>query len=407
MSSFFGPLASQANINLLLNWGPIIGMLTFLLQYWLKWHRSVENTFDLPTVMKLSVGLSVTGSFLRLLPILLSTLYDDISYRQTTFAFCCYHICAILNAASGPLIMGSVSLLSATWFSEEERTTATAVAQTSNGLGTTIGFLNPILFDIKDSTIPSVSRVSYIFYTTAIISVAPLLCIPYIPSKPDHPPSRSQSEKANEVGTETASLKLSSTSFVVLILVCAILSGVSDGWQGCFQSNPVGIDNKAVGWIGFSNCVAGNVAAVVSGVIMDRVFRRRFKAAIVLCLSCALISTMWFTAQIQEWVVSTQTLLVVAISLNGVFKDACSPLFYELAAELIYPMKESMSAGIIVFLLNMSAGVMIFLDSYLDGGGMNYGMCGVLFIVILFVSAFVKEAYKRPSAFFDTQTNNG
>jgi len=195
----------------------------------------VENTFDLPTVMKLSVGLSVTGSFLRLLPILLSTLYDDISYRQTTFAFCCYHICAILNAASGPLIMGSVSLLSATWFSEEERTTATAVAQTSNGLGTTIGFLNPILFDIKDSTIPSVSRVSYIFYTTAIISVAPLLCIPYIPSKPDHPPSRSQSEKANEVGTETASLKLSSTSFVVLILVCAILSGVSDGWQGCFQ----------------------------------------------------------------------------------------------------------------------------------------------------------------------------
>ena len=79
MSSFFGPLASQANINLLLNWGPIIGMLTFLLQYWLKWHRSVENTFDLPTVMKLSVGLSVTGSFLRLLPILLSTLYDDIS----------------------------------------------------------------------------------------------------------------------------------------------------------------------------------------------------------------------------------------------------------------------------------------------------------------------------------------
>jgi len=116
---------------------------------------------------------------------------------------------------------------------------------------------------------------------------------------------------------------------------------------------------------------------------------------------------MWFTAQIQEWVVSTQTLLVVAISLNGVFKDACSPLFYELAAELIYPMKESMSAGIIVFLLNMSAGVMIFLDSYLDGGGMNYGMCGVLFIVILFVSAFVKEAYKRPSAFFDTQTNNG
>ena len=124
------------------------------------------------------------------------------AYRQSDLAFACYHVGAILIAASGPLNMGSVTHLSATWFPEHERTTATAVAQTSNGLGTTVGFLNPIL------VAPTMARIPNVFYITAAISLVPLICMAvYLPAKPPTPPSAAEAITRQSEGRTTLQVR--------------------------------------------------------------------------------------------------------------------------------------------------------------------------------------------------------
>ena len=51
------------------------------------------------------------------------------------------HICSILNGMSN-IVVGSAPLaISSSWFSPEERVTATTIAQVFNGLGTGMSFL--------------------------------------------------------------------------------------------------------------------------------------------------------------------------------------------------------------------------------------------------------------------------
>lgn len=127
-------------------------------------------------------------------------------------------------------------------------------------------------------------------------------------------------------------------------------------------------------------------------------FRRRFKRTILFSLTMCLLATVWFTLLVTDALPKTSALLIICVTLQGVFKDATAPLFYELSAELIYPRKEAASAGLLVLMLNMSAGVTIGLDGVLSGENMNYVMIAVLAAVILLVWAGVKEEYKRPSS---------
>ena len=393
MLSFFGPRMDKTTTHLLMNYGPLFGAIGFPLHRYLS-----SKSGGLKRCVVTGIVLSFAGNVIRLLPILVASATGDASYRQSFFALACYHFGQILNALTGPLVMSSASQLSQVWFAEDERTTATAIAETSNGVGTAIGFLNPIFFATSVSDIP------VIFYMSTVISTVPLLCaVYYFPSKPLHPPSAASSASELMASDPSSSPPLHKLglSFLVVVSGAAILSGVGDGWQGCFQSilgpeSAVGISDTNVGWIGFANCISGNLAAVASGFLMDHLFGKRFKAGLLWCLALCLLSTMWFTAMVNDWVARSEMMLIFAISLNGIFRDACNPLFYELSAELVWPAKVELSGGLLVFMLNLSAGIMILLDAYLEGSVMNYIICGVLLVTLVAIAFLVKEEYKRP-----------
>lgn len=265
-----------------------------------------------------------------------------------------------------------------------------------------------------------IAQIPNIFYFSAFVSLLPLIgSIVYLPKNPQFPPNRSQQllREPPPIGAPDSDHEMLlstlpeskttpthySTSFIALIVLAAALSGMTDGWQGCYQSilNPVGISDADVGWIGFATCCAGNFAAISSGVLMDRVYRRRLKPAIIVFLTISLISTIWFTLAISlDSFSDSQFVLLISIIISGAFREACSPLFYELSAELIYPQQESQSGGMLVFLLNMFAAIMISLDDSLTGDSMNFVMCGVMVLVISSIAIFVNEEYKRPSTFF-------
>ena len=190
--------------------------------------------------------------------------------------------------------MGATTRLALLWFGEGERTTATAIATTANGLGTTIGFLNP------QWLAPTASDIPNIFWFSLVLAVLPVVCaLFYLPVGPPSPPSAAAAANSDSlvvtseaaVGSETsptwrgvASLLHDGTtgpadpqpthtqpifrpapdhnssagpgwlsrsvaswlqslghagrnrSFVLLVVAASVISGASAGWQGTFQS---------------------------------------------------------------------------------------------------------------------------------------------------------------------------
>ena len=157
------------------------------------------------------------------------------------------------------------------WFGESERTTATAIASTANGLGTTIGFLNPLWLSTTVDTIPN------IFWLSLSLSVLPFACgLLYLPAEPPSPPSAAAAassemtggvsgaaggeagrdgDEGGDGGGNDGSTQLkrwcqtvvhagSNRSFVLLVVASSLLAGVAAGWQGLFQAimEPAGYD---------------------------------------------------------------------------------------------------------------------------------------------------------------------
>ena len=221
---YFGDQMSNSAIKWLLNWGPIAGILCFPYQtHILSRQNGLSRSIVIGTILVLF------GNGIRSLPLICTE-----GFRRSTGAFVMYHIGQAAIAAGGPFIMGSVSRLSCVWFLENERTIATAIAQTANGLGTTIGFLiGPVFAD----DLPTLFWISLI---AAIIPAVAFLL--YCPEKPAMPPSSAseRSQFSNENNNEGAvaawieSVRRSTKhpSYVTLVLSAGILAGANSAWQG-------------------------------------------------------------------------------------------------------------------------------------------------------------------------------
>jgi uncharacterized membrane protein YgcG len=83
--------------------------------------------------------------------------------------------------------------------------------------------------------------------------------------------------------------------------------------------------------------------------------------------------------------------------LAGVFQSACDPLFYELAAEISFPLEEGSSASVIAFLFNAATLVMLFVAPAISLTFFNAIMTATMVVCALGV-CFTKESYHRRAA---------
>ena len=228
--NYFGDHMSDSAIKWLLNWGPIAGILCFPYQtHILSRKNGLSQSIVIGTLLVL------LGNVTRTIPLMC-----DSEFRGSTGAFAMYHIGQALIAAGGPFIMGSVSRLSCVWFLQNERTIATAIAQTANGLGTTIGFLIGPVFA---NDLPTLF---YISFVAALIPAIAFLI--YCPERPATPPSSaaernqvSTNDHDKDVGAVTAwieSVRRSTKhpSYVTLVLSAGVLAGANSAWQGVRRS---------------------------------------------------------------------------------------------------------------------------------------------------------------------------
>ena len=164
---------SEATIDLLLNWGPIIFIPCLPL---------ASILLNTPNGLRYCVIILAITDFLAALSrILPSIILKSTDPRFNTVALPFIHAGQILNAACGPLVMAPVSQLSSLWFAPHERTRATTVAILANNFGGTIGFL------ISPSIVAAPEHVPRLLYIH--FGLAFLACIFALLSFPARPPT--------------------------------------------------------------------------------------------------------------------------------------------------------------------------------------------------------------------------
>lgn len=224
---------SEATVDLLLNWGPIIFIpclpLTYIL---LNKHHGLRRCVTL---------LAFTLFFAALVRVIPDVVTSPSSPHFGSISLVFLHIGQILNAACGPLVMVPVSQLSCLWFAPHERTRATTVAIFANNFGATVGFFaSPWIVSLPEY----VPRLLYIHLALAF--VACVLALLFFPSQPLKPPSAAaellMSPAIREDGSNSwiilfTDLRqcLTNRSFVLITCAGGLLAGTFSAWTSLFD----------------------------------------------------------------------------------------------------------------------------------------------------------------------------
>ena len=122
------------------------------------------------------------------------------------------------------------------------------------------------------------------------------------------------------------------------------------------------------GWFGSGASIAGIVGGLSLSILADtRRFRHSLKALIILSLIGCSLAILWFELSVQTLfydraiLPSNAATIGLSTALAGLCSGAAVPLIYESLAEIMFPLPESLSASILVQLMNVTALVLLFL----------------------------------------------
>ncbi|NWI78824.1 DIRC2 protein, partial [Dryoscopus gambensis] len=229
----WGPIQNSArlafgfsgwDIALLVFWGPI-GFAPCFFFMWLMDKKGLRVT------VLLTSSLMVLGAGLRCVPV------SDLEIRKKLI-----HGGQLLNGLAGPTVMNAAPFLSTTWFSPDERATATAIASLLNYLGSAGAFLvGPLVVPPPNGTAHLLSqsntqhikdRIEAVLYAEfGMVSLIFSAALAYFPSRPPFPPSVAAASQRLSYRRSFCRL-LSNFRFLMIALAYAIPLGVFSGWSG-------------------------------------------------------------------------------------------------------------------------------------------------------------------------------
>ncbi|KAF3827499.1 hypothetical protein GH733_002985 [Mirounga leonina] len=299
---------SSWDIALLVLWGPI-GFLPCFAFMWLLDKRGLRVT------VLLTSFLMVLGTGLRCIPV------SDLMLKRSLLIFFnsrLIHGGQLLNGLAGPTVMNAAPFLSTTWFSADERATATAIASMLSYLGGACAFLvGPLVVPAPNGTSPLLASetsrthikdlIETVLYAEfGVVCLLFSATLVYFPPRPPLPPSVAAASQRLSYRRSFCRL-LSNMRFLMIALAYAIPLGVFAGWSGVLDLilTPVHVSQVDAGWIGFWSIVGGCVV----GIAMARkdynrtLFLFRFadfirgmlKLILLLLFSGATLSSTWFT----------------------------------------------------------------------------------------------------------------
>ncbi|KAM8933780.1 solute carrier family 49 member 4 [Pelodytes ibericus] len=384
---------SSLDIALLVLWGPI-GFLPCFFFMWLMDYRGLRVT------VLITSFLVVLGTGLRCIPV------ADLSVRRWMI-----HGGQLMNGLAGPTVMNAAPFLSTTWFSPDERATATAVASMLSYFGSACAFLiGPLIVPAPNASSilssepghlgPIKDRIEEVMYAEfGITSILFAAILAYFPSRPPIPPSVAAASRRLSYRSSICKL-LSNVHFLLIVLAYSIPLGFYAGWAGVLDLilTPMHVNQVDAGWIGFWSTVGGCVVGIAVGRFADSI-RGILKPILVLLFSGATLSATWFTltflSNVTHMPLTTATLYTSCI-LIGVFLNGTVPIFFELFVETVYPIPEGIACGLVTFLSNIFMGLLLlFLTFYHeDLSWLNWCLTGSSLLSLLFILCF-RESYDR------------
>ncbi len=353
-----------------------------------------------------AAGLVAAGSGLRCI----STTPPRVTYLV--------HAGQMLNGLAGPIAFGASTVVSATWFPANQRTTATAIGTIFNGFGCAVpSLLGPFVVsqgrNVTNGTVPieevreirkEISHLMYMTFGWSLLLF--ILVFVYYPSKPSSPPSRTASVLRTDYIPGLRQI-LKSKQFWILSLSFAVPTGFSSGLVSILDSdlNVIGVSQISAGWMGFLSGIIGNIIALVLGIFSDT-FTKHMKCLVLSCYTVSLVALLIFIGIYIGLVPTSTGLLWTSYLLFTVGVWAPAPVFFELAAEINYPVAEGTSHGFITWLCNLIGMVflLVVMVPSINTSWINWSLIGSL-VVSIPLMCFFRENYSRLD--IDTQQGGG
>ncbi|CAL4153962.1 unnamed protein product [Meganyctiphanes norvegica] len=310
------------------------------------------------------------------------------------------HIAAICIGTAGPVILSAPPMLAADWFPTKERTTATAIALTSNGLGGLGSYLEPLIVRspgdnvTQDEIKGDIRKLMFIyagFGALLFISIAI-----YFPSRPPTPPSISSKQEKLSFKDSTIKI-LSNKATICILMTYSIGVGIPFVWASVwnFSFNSLGINQNEAMWIGLVQQLSCGIAGILMGRVTD-IFYGYIRGSIIILFLASAGFFYWFflltsgTIPMAVW----QVYVIIAISL-GLIQGA-SVLTFELAVEAAYPCSEVIVGGILSVGSNFIGLIflMLFLFPFSGYNWVTYLLLGSSFISVIPL-LFINDRYNR------------
>lgn len=402
---------NRKQLELLSSWQPAVFLLCFL--FIMKW---VTRYDGLRYVVRIAASAEVVGAVLKL--------FGSI-FRKHSLGLVLLHAGQIFSGVAAPVATGVVSALSALWFEPEERTRATAAAVLFNSVGNSLCYL------FVPSLTAALSFTAVVFYEIVMGVLVAYLAWFFFPQEPlkeavienfhleenaaanceggqdeervERESSVGQISPAREVSslrTQLATL-LKQRSCVCLLLVYAWLSGGFSAWISLFAATYHKFYTEHfIGVMSFFGMIAYVCGGLLSSYVVDLYFARQMKYVIYFCISMNSICNLIFIVSTPNdkgfclWNLG-KPFIVFSTAFCGFWNGAAAPLFYELIAEISFPVEEGVSGICVSVMENLGALVFYQVISRFFSGqsisaAYSFGMA-----LSIAVCGGVKQRYNR------------
>jgi MFS family permease len=294
-------------------------------------------------------------------------------------------IFVIMIAIGQPFLLNSITKLSANWFPESERTTATGLCLISQFIGILLGeLITPFLVIGNDLTL-----MLLIYGIVSLLSG--VLFVIFAKSRPPTPPSLTVSK---EKVFMWAGIKKLFTNKLFLILIILFFVGL-----GAFNmiatyiqliAEPRGYESEA-GIMGGIMLLGGIVGAIVMSTISDKTKKRKLLLIISIFITVLSLSILSFTRDLL--------MLELFCFLFGFGILSAGPVALEYAAEITRPVPEVSSNGMLMMIGQVGGILFIFgfQDFTLPNGDYFPALLllAILSFIIFILAFFLKEAKNK------------
>jgi len=238
-------------------------------------------------------------------------------------------------AIAQPFLLNTITKLSANWFPETERTTATGISLIATGLGVALGMImTPIL-------VINLNFRSMLLIYGILALISSIIFVILVKSKPPTPPSTNAAiDKIYML--KGFKLLFSNRNFVILTVIFTLGMGTFNMITTYIELIviPRGFDSIFAGILGMALLSGGIAGTIIMSLLSDKLKHR--KSIMILSMIIATVSLLIFSFSYNA------LLLIISIACFGFGLMGSGPVTLEYAVDVTKPVPEASSNGILM-----------------------------------------------------------